>query len=70
MLCVMGYDTSRLVALGKARRTLVRKLAENRAELNPEVVAAIQAGVPQARVAEMSGLSREWLFHLVDKASK
>jgi hypothetical protein len=64
MLCGMDYDTSRLVALGKARRALVRKLADNRAELNPEVVAALRAGVPQARVAEMSGLTREWVRRL------
>jgi hypothetical protein len=60
----MDYDTSRLAALGKARRSLRQKLDDNRDEMTPEVVAALQAGVQQARIAEMAGLTREWVRQL------
>ena len=55
----MDYDTDRLAVLGRRRRWLARNLRGNRAELTPEVVAAVRAGVPQARIVELSGYTRE-----------
>jgi hypothetical protein len=60
----MDYDTYRLAALGKTRRALRQKLDDNRAEITPEVLAALRAGIPQARVVELSGMTREWLRRL------
>lgn len=53
------HDTTRLAHLGRQRRKLLRDLADNRAEMNPLVVAAVEAGVRQARVVELSGHTRE-----------
>ena len=64
----MDFDTSRLAALGKTRRTLTRKLDENRADLTPEVLAALSAGVPLVKVADLAGMTREWVRLLADPA--
>lgn len=55
----MDHDTTRLAELGRRRRKLNRDLADNRDEILPEVLAAIRAGVPQARVVDLSGYTRE-----------
>lgn len=62
------YDTSRLAALGRRRRRLTADLAELRREILPEVLAALRAGVAQARVVELSGYTREQLRRLAKAA--
>lgn len=56
---VTSYDTERLATLGRRRRKLNSDLAENRDEIIPEVLAAVRAQVPQARIVELSGYTRE-----------
>ena len=53
------FDTTRLAALGKARRRLRIEAERNREEIAAEIVAALHAGVPQVRVVELSGFARE-----------
>lgn len=54
-----SYDTERLATLGRRRRKLNSDLADNREELVPEVIAAVRAHIPQARIVELSGYTRE-----------
>ncbi len=55
----MEHDTARLATLGRQRRKLSSDLASNRAQILPEVLAAVRAHVPQARIVELSGYTRE-----------
>jgi hypothetical protein len=58
------FDTERLAALGRRRRKLNSDLADNRNEIIPEVLAAVRARVPQARIVELSGYTREQIRRL------
>lgn len=58
------YDTGKLATLGRQRRKLNADLAENRREIIPEVIKALRAGVPQVRVVELSGYTREQIRRL------
>lgn len=58
-MVIVDYDTERLAALGRKRRKLNADLADNRREIIPEVIAAVRAHVPQARIVELSGYTRE-----------
>jgi hypothetical protein len=58
------FDTERLAALGRRRRKLNSDLADNRDEIIPEVLAAVRARVPQARIVELSGYTREQIRRL------
>jgi hypothetical protein len=53
------HDTSRLQDLGKRRQKLTAQLADLDRDLEPEIYAAAQAGVPQVDIIRWTGLSRE-----------
>jgi hypothetical protein len=53
------HDTTRLQALGKRRQRLAAQLAELDNELEPEIYAAAQAGVPQVEIIRWTGMARE-----------
>jgi hypothetical protein len=53
------HDTTRLQELGRRRQKLVGQLADLDRDLDPEIAAAAQAGVPQVDIIRWTGLSRE-----------
>jgi hypothetical protein len=53
------YDTSRLQELGKKRQRLMGQVHELDRELDPEIRAAAQAGVPQIDIIRWTSLARE-----------
>lgn len=53
------HDTAQLQALGKRRQKLVAQLADLDAQLEPEIFAAAQAGVPQKDIIGWTGMVRE-----------
>jgi hypothetical protein len=59
-----AFDIERLAVLGRRRRKLNSDLADNRNEIIPEVLAAVRARVPQARIVELSGYTREQIRRL------
>ena len=56
---VRMYDMTRLNALGKRRQRLMEQLEALRIEIEPEIRAAAQAGVPQVDIVRATGYTRE-----------
>lgn len=53
------HDTNHLQELARRRRKLVDQLDALDVELEPEIYAAAQAGVPQVDIIKWTGLARE-----------
>jgi len=55
---------------GKVRKDLEIKHKASVDALHQAAVAALEAGVPMARVAEVSGISRQWLYKMGEFAGR
>lgn len=53
------HDTTRLQELGKKRQRLMGQVHELDRELDPEIYAAAQAGVPQVDIVRWTSMARE-----------
>lgn len=53
------HDTGHLQELGKRRQRLAAQMADLDRELEPEIFAAAQAGVPQIDIIKWTGMARE-----------
>lgn len=64
------YDIESLAALGRRYRSGRDTLKDIKPMLDPEIVAAVAAGVPRATVAQLAGVSRERVRQIVTAAAK
>ena len=55
----MTYDPVNLAQLGAERIALVARLEQVQHELAPEIIAADAAEVPQVKICELTGYTRE-----------